>query len=262
MAAGTQNIYREQILSPGFNYRYVPTSATIAVYDDFKSAPRIIEIQPAATSRFIENLASEVYTQAQEKGSRIPYTVIREVAENFIHAQFLGVVVSIFDQGNTIRFTDQGPGIPAKDKAQLPGYTTALPDMKAYIRGVGSGLPIVREYLDSSHGTIQIEDNLVHGSVITISLASTRTIEAQRSQAPLTPPLSQRERDFLQYFLSEGVLGITDLRNLTGLANSSIHATLKKLEEAGLVENANVGKKRMLTDLGFNVASNASEAPE
>ena len=32
--------------------------------------------------------------------------------------------------------------------------------MKSYIRGVGSGLPIVREYLEFSHGTISIEDNM------------------------------------------------------------------------------------------------------
>ena len=44
--------------------------------------------------------------------------------------------------------------------------------MKRYIRGVGSGLPIVREYLDYSHGTISIEDNLGTGAVVTISLSS------------------------------------------------------------------------------------------
>ena len=42
--------------------------------------------------------------------------------------------------------------------------------MKNYIRGVGSGLPIVREYLESSHGTITIEDNLGTGAVVTVSL--------------------------------------------------------------------------------------------
>ena len=41
--------------------------------------------------------------------------------------------------------------------------------MKSYIRGVGSGLPIVKEYLDFTHGTISIEDNLGTGSVVTIS---------------------------------------------------------------------------------------------
>ena len=56
-----------------------------------------------------------------------------------------------------------------KDKAQLPGFTSAIEPMKHYIRGVGSGLPIVKEYLDFSHGTISIEDNLGTGAVVTIS---------------------------------------------------------------------------------------------
>lgn len=103
-------------------------------------------------------------------GGTIPYTVIREVSENFIHARFKEVVVSILDKGNTIRFADHGPGIPSKEKAQMPGFSSAVEPMKNYIRGVGSGLPIVREYLESSHGTITIEDNLGTGAVVTVSL--------------------------------------------------------------------------------------------
>ena len=46
--------------------------------------------------------------------------------------------------------------------------------MKSYIRGVGSGLPIVKEYLEFTHGTITIEDNLGSGSVVTISANGSR----------------------------------------------------------------------------------------
>lgn len=143
-----------------FNYTFVETIARIAVYDDLRSAPRVIEIQPNTTAEFIENLASKIYEQAKLSGGTIPYTVIREVSENFIHAQFSEIIVSILDQGKTIRFSDQGPGIANKDKAQLPGFTSAIEPMKHYIRGVGSGLPIVKDYLDFSNGTITIEDNL------------------------------------------------------------------------------------------------------
>ena len=69
-----------------------------------------------------------------------------------IRDSFKEVVVSILDKGNTIRFADHGPGIPSKEKAQMPGFSSAVEPMKNYIRGVGSGLPIVREYLESSHG--------------------------------------------------------------------------------------------------------------
>ena len=154
----------------GYDYARVNAVARIALYDDLRSAPRVTEIQPAPTGEFIENLASKVYEQAKTSGGTIPYTVIREVSENFIHARFAEVTVSILDDGNTIRFADQGPGIPQKEKAQLPGFTSAIEPMKRYIRGVGSGLPIVKEYLEFSHGTISIEDNLGTGSVVTISL--------------------------------------------------------------------------------------------
>lgn len=153
-----------------FDYSFVSTTARIAVYDDLRSAPRITEISPAETGIFIENLASGIYNQARSLGGSIPYTVVREVSENFIHARFREIIVSIMDNGNTIRFADQGPGIISKDKAQLPGFSSAIEPMKNYIRGVGSGLPIVREYLEISHGSITIEDNLNCGAVITISL--------------------------------------------------------------------------------------------
>ena len=165
-----------------YDYAHVSSTARIALYDDLRSAPRVTEIPPGPTGDYIESLASKIYEQAKGSGGTIPYTVIREVSENFIHAQFTEVTVSILDSGNTIRFADQGPGICQKDKAQLPGFTSAVEPMKHYIRGVGSGLPIVKEYLDFSHGTITIEDNLGTGSVVTISLDSN---PAQRGGQPV-----------------------------------------------------------------------------
>lgn len=163
----------------GYDYTRVNSIARIALYDDLLSAPRVTEIQPAPTGEFIETLASAIYEQAKDSGGTIPYTVIREVAENFIHAQFAEATVSILDHGNTIRFADQGPGIRFKDRVQLPGFTSAIEPMKSYIRGVGSGLPIVKEYLEFSHGTISIEDNLGTGAVVTISLVGNQAAQAQ-----------------------------------------------------------------------------------
>lgn len=153
-----------------YDYSHVNSTARIARYDDLLSAPLVTEIAPAPTGEFIDNLSTTVYTQSHQMGGTIGYTVIREVSENFIHAQFTEVTVSILDGGNTIRFADHGPGIPHKDRAQLPGFSSAIAPMKGYIRGVGSGLPIAKEYIESKHGTITIEDNLVRGSVVTISL--------------------------------------------------------------------------------------------
>ncbi len=243
-----------------FDYTYVNAVARIALYDDLLSAPRVTVIKPAPTDSFIENLASTIHEQAKSYGGTIPYTVIREVSENFIHAQFSEITVSILDQGTTIKFADQGPGIPQKEKAQLPGFSSAIEPMKHYIRGVGSGLPIVKEYLDFSQGTITIEDNLITGSVVTISLnkASKKSNDFKQENkstfTTLIPPLSSREKDFLLVFLSEGALGVTDISNLTEVPMSSTHSVLKKLEQSGLIEKT-AGQKRILTELGFQVSS-------
>lgn len=238
-----------------FDYSFIEKIARIAIYDDFRSAPRIIEIKPATTNEYIESLASQIYEQAKIAGGKVPYTVIREVTENFIHAHFNEIIVSIFNEGNTIRFSDQGPGIQQKEKAQLPGFTSAQEPMKEYIRGVGSGLPIVKEYLDFSKGSISIEDNLEKGSVITISLLPE---EIQTPPTPslhsLIPPLNKREKEFLLLFAKEGALGVTDLSQLTETPQSSTYVTLSHLEEYGLIEKT-VGQKRILTDLGFQTTN-------
>lgn len=155
----------------GFDYSFVPNTARIAIYDDLLSSPQIEDIEPTTTREFINNLATSIYDHAKKQGGSLPYSIILQVTENFIHAKFAEVVVSIMDDGNTIRFTDQGPGISNKEKAQQPGYSSANAQMKKYIHGVGSGLPIVREYLETKHGNIRIEDNMNTGAVVTISLA-------------------------------------------------------------------------------------------
>lgn len=169
--------------SAGFDYSVVANPVRIAVYDDGHSIPRMVVVPPARTAEFIESLAQTVYHEARNAGGSLPYTVIREVSENFIHARFAEATVSILDRGNTVRFTDQGPGIPDKDRAQQPGFTRAIEPMKQYIRGVGSGLPIVREYMELSHGYVTIEDNLGTGSVVTVSLAG-------RQEEPPAAPAS------------------------------------------------------------------------
>ena len=152
------------------DYSFVTSTARIALYDDMLSSPRIVEIPPADTMDFIGQLSSQIYNLSREMGGGIPFSAIRQVTENFIHAEFREIVVSIMDEGNTIRFTYQGPGISDKQRAQLPGFSSATEEMKRYIDGVGSGLPIVREYLDVKHGTLTLDDNLNGGSVVTLSL--------------------------------------------------------------------------------------------
>ncbi len=253
------------------DFSIVTSPARVALYDDMKSAPRITEVAPAETGQYIESLTNVIYEQAKLAGGTIPYTVIREVTENFIHAYFREVIVSILDDGDTIRFADQGPGIAEAEKAQKPGFTSAIEPMKRYIRGVGSGLPIVKDYLDSSDGTITIENNIGDGAVVTISkvraqekradesMPAAESIhekyrEYEQTQASMAiAPLSARERTLLSLLYTDGPLGVTALAQLNEIPASSTHVLLKKLEEAGLVEVV-ASKKRSLTPLGHAAA--------
>ena len=256
-----------------FDFSFVYTTARIAVYDDLRSAPRVIEVEPAETGEYIEHLAQAIYEQSQKLGGSIPYTVIRELSENFIHARFTEVVISIFDHGDTIRFADQGPGISHKKQAQMPGFTSACEPMKEYIRGVGSGLPLAREYLSMSNGSLSIEDNMGSGAVVTISLArdlspemdseqekqrdnSTPRAVAKSVATPKAsagvPDLSDRQKRILMLFSTHGNLGVTDIVKLTGMPQSSVHVEFKKLEEMGLVIKG-ASQKRELTEEGHRV---------
>lgn len=253
------------------DFSLVTNPARVALYDDLKSAPRITEVPPAETAQYIESLTNVIYEQAKLAGGTLPYTVIREVTENFIHAYFREVTVSILDDGNTIRFADQGPGISEAEKAQKPGFTSAIEPMKRYIRGVGSGLPIVKDYLDASEGTITIENNIGDGAVVTISKVKAagepiaqkttdvsdiheRYHEYEQAQAAIAAaPLSPRERTVLSLLYTDGPLGVTALAQLSETPASSTHVLLKKLEEAGLIETV-ASKKRALTPLGHAAA--------
>lgn len=244
------NNFLSSALDESFDYSFVPHSARVAIYDDMKMPPRIIEISPAPTQEFIENLAACINEHRTALGGGIPYSAIREVAENFIHAQFNEMVVSIYDGGNTIRFSDQGPGIEDKTHALLPGFTSASAPMKEYIRGVGSGFPQVKDYLDYSGGKISIEDNLGTGAVVTISLTQG---SPKQQAAALVPPLTPREHDALLFFKEEGAVGNKDLADFLNIAPSSANVVLRKLEEYGLIEKS-YKAKRILTDLGSAVS--------
>jgi len=147
-----------------------PCPARIAMYDGAAAAPRVEEVAADSTVLLINQLSTRVYESARAMGGSVPYSVVREVAENFIHADFREPVVSVLDRGNTIRFSDQGPGFSDAERAVQPGYTTATHEMKQFIRGVGSGLPLVREYLAFAGGSLVIEGNLDRGAVVTVSV--------------------------------------------------------------------------------------------
>lgn len=136
----------------------------------------------------------------------------------------------------------------------MPGFSSATDPMKRYIRGVGSGLPLVKEYLSFKHGRITIEDNLKSGAVVTISVnpEEDRRPISQRKRNAIIPPLTDREKDVLYLFMQEHTLRLTDIKDELGLSPSTVHRILAKLEEQGIIESA--GKMRVLTDFGGQVA--------
>lgn len=153
-----------------FTHTLSAPSAQLAIYDSLLSPPRVERIQAESIREFLDILSVRTYEAVKSQGSTVPFVVIREIIENLIHADFKETVISILENGNKICVSDQGNGIPDKEKALQPGFTTALKWQKAFIRGVGSGFAVANELIHSSGGTIKIEDNLNNGTVITLLL--------------------------------------------------------------------------------------------
>ncbi len=153
----------------------------IAVYDDMLSTPRVIVVEPQDVRTYLEETTNTVYRAMKEQGGSISLMVIREIVENFIHANFAEPIISILDDGNTIRFADQGPGIDDKERAFEFGITSANREMKRYIRGTGAGFPMVQQYIENKGGAVSIEDNMGQGTVVTVSVDPARVQEIERT---------------------------------------------------------------------------------
>lgn len=165
------------------------TSARIAVYDDMSMPPRVVLVEPADIATYLSNITQTVYELVSQKCDEWPFMVIRELVENYIHALFIEPSISILDKGRTIVFSDQGPGIVNKEASRGVGFSSATPAMKKYIRGVGSGFPIVENHMKTHNGTIRIEDNLGHGTIVTVSLGDPRDTQ---TQTPVPPQAAQQ----------------------------------------------------------------------
>ncbi len=161
----------------------VSYATRIAIYDDMLSTPRVIVIAPKDVRTYLEEVTNTVYRCMKEQGGGISLMVIREIVENFIHADFVEPIISILDDGNTIRFADQGPGIDDKERAFEFGVTSADRSQKRYIRGTGAGFPMVQQYLENAGGAISIEDNMHQGTVVTVSIDPHRAVEIEHAGA-------------------------------------------------------------------------------
>ncbi len=235
----------------------------IALYDNMRSIPRVVDSSYGDVSDFINDISQKAYSLSHEMGGKIPYTIIREVIENLIHADFREVVISIMSDGNHILVSDQGPGIDDKEKALLPGYTSATAAMKKYIRGVGSGLPIVSETITFSGGSIDISDNIKSGTVISLKLdaapgpaetAGQESPDPSDIEARLSADvferlndqvLSERQKKILFLILELEEAGPSTIAEELGFSLSTAYRELTFLEKNKLLSSETSGKRNL-----------------
>lgn len=237
-----------------------PPEVRLAVYDSPLAEPRVISLSSDDFHDLVGKLAAATFDHAQRRGGRIPYVVIREIVENLIHAYFRSAVITISDDGNTIRISDQGPGIPDKERALQPGFTTATPTMRRLIRGVGSGLPVAREQLSFLGGAITIEDNLSGGTVVTLRLHPERAAAPAAARAT-RPGVTERQRRVLLLVAEMGSAGPTAVARELSISLSTAYRELAALESLGLVRAQPRGQ-RTLTEQGVRFVDELFRPPK
>jgi hypothetical protein len=245
-------------------------SGRIAVYDNLKSIPRIIDFNYVAVQHFLDEVPQKTYLFSRELGGRMPYTIIKEVVENLIHASFNEIVITIMGGGNHIIVSDQGPGIENKEKAFLPGYSSATKSMKKYIRGVGSGLPIVRETIIFSGGNVDIADNIKRGTVVSLRIEEGENISGDTLQAG--PVGHQAARQDAARGIKEPVAGTVpkmgdlsqkkdgppDKQKLE--AFDSLRLSIRQIKILSLVlELDETGPSKIAKELGFSLSTSYRE---
>jgi len=239
---------------PALDAATIPDPPRIAVYTEAHTPPLVVPVTdfPPTDEHLadlIDALSVRAHTLAHDQGGLLPLSVFRELIENLVHASFAGVVVTILDGGNTVRISDRGPGIPDKDAAQRPGFTSADARAKGFIRGVGSGFALVRETLTRLGGVLEIEDNLGRGTVVTARVQP----HSNMPLAPATLPtynLPERQLKTLLLAVELAPVGPTRIAQELGVSTSTAYRDLMTLEEAGFVASGPTGH-RSATDAGL-----------
>jgi len=225
----------------------------VVVYPE-GGGPEIMEVSAsgprAATPKFTRVIMEHV-------ADGFPEEALREIIQNLIHAEYRGVVVSVLDGGRTVRVSDRGPGIKDKSKAMEFGFSGARPEVLSHIRGVGAGLGIAREAVAKAGGTVEIEDNIGTGTVVTISIKEKG--ESPRAKEQPTRPrypdavpkinLSERQQKALITVMEEGEAGPSTVAEVLEVSVSTAYRDLSVLEEQGLLLCDESGK-RFISPLG------------
>jgi predicted transcriptional regulator len=231
----------------------------IAVYPRV-GQPEVTEVAAAnpgsATAKFTRLVMDEV----RAAGGKVPEESVREVVENLVHAGYLGVVISVLEDGNVVRVSDKGPGVQDKDRAMEFGFSGATPEALREIRGVGAGLGMARAAAEEVGGTVTIEDNIGGGTVATISVSGEAPDRREKEPEQLAPArrypdgvprmnISERQQKVLITVLEHGEVGPSTVAERLEISVSTAYRDLSVLEEHGLVVTDESGK-RVISPLG------------
>ncbi len=202
----------------------------------------ITDVPVAPLDSFVERATRVVLEIATKLGGQVSMVALREIISNLFHADFRDASIIVTEGGNEVIVTDRGPGIADKEKALLPGYTTATASLREHIRGVGAGLPLARESAAADGGALSIDDNLGGGTVV--KLSGTAPNRARASELAPTE-LSEREKKVLLLLGEEQKGGPSAAAQALGVSISTAHRLLEKLERMGLVVTGSKGKREL-----------------
>lgn len=179
--------------------------------------------------------------------SPLPPPAVREVVENLVHAGFRDAVVSVLDGGHTVRVADRGPGIPDPVRALQPGFSSAGPEARAVVRGVGGGLPLAAAMMAEAGGRLDIAGNLDGGAVVTLSAPPPDVVAAD-------PVCSEVARLILALLLEVGDAAPERLARELGRSRAECGRELALLQHRGLVSTEPGGARR-LTEAGTGLVA-------
>ncbi|MHB8869207.1 MAG: ATP-binding protein [Thermoleophilia bacterium] len=233
------------------NERPLPPSLLVAHYSDDRTPPDVYPISTENTAAALLEAGELVERLVRAAGGRLPSIAIREIVSNIAHAGPGGAILSLLDGGNTLRASDRGPGIRDKDRALLPGFTTADPSLRPLLRGVGSGLGIARECLAAVGGTLELDDNLGGGTVVTARVPKQPLEHDPSAPAVRAFDLNQRQLRTLLLILELGPVGPTVVARELQVSASTAYRDLRVLERSGLATAAE-GGLRSATDEGLS----------
>ena len=249
-----------------------PLSARLAVYESEAGPPAVYDVEADEPGTLLAELASRTLGWLSRLSSRLPAEAVLAVVENLIHARFRSAAVLLMADGS-VQVSDQGPGIPDKERALLPGFTTATPEMRRYIRGVGCGLPVARRLVEAAGGCLRVQDNLAGGTVVGLwphpppgvpgpapataaplpsaggrrrARACASSAQANLFAAPPAPPVpSRRQLQILALLARMGPCGPSQVARHLSLSLATAFRELSALEALGLAVPQGAGKRRL-----------------